>query len=175
MSLMNKAELGSQIYTASHLTGRFELHSGIMSDEYFDKYQFESNPTLLKEVARQMAQLVPSDTDILAGLEMGGISLSTALSLETGLPQVQVRKEAKKYGTKKLAEGPDIAGKNLTIVEDIITTGKQIILSANDLRILGANVEYALGVLERNPKARENLQENKIKLITLFTAEELAK
>lgn len=170
---MNKAELGKQIYSVSHLTGEFELHSGTISNEYFDKYQFESNATLLKEIARKMAQLIPPNTEVLAGLEMGGISLSTALSLETGLLQVQVRKEAKKYGTKKLAEGIDIAGKNLTIVEDIITTGKQIILSANDLRALDANIEYALGVIERNPQGRKNLEENGIKLITLFTSDEL--
>ncbi len=170
---MNKAELGRQIYASSHLIGEFKLHSGIISNEYFDKYQFESDPFLLKEVAKQMAQLIPPNTDILAGLEMGGISLSTALSLETGLPQVQVRKKAKEYGTMKLAEGIDIAGKNLTIIEDIITRGKQIILSANDLRNLGANIEYALGIIERDPQARKNLQENKIELITLFTAEEL--
>ncbi len=175
MSLMNKAELGSQIYAVSHLEGKFKLHSGIISDEYFDKYQFESNPIILKEVAKQMAQLIPLGTEVLAGLEMGGISLSTALSLETGLPQVQVRKKAKEHGTMKLAEGPDIAGKNLTIIEDVITSGKQIVLSANDLRTLGANVKYALGVVERNPQARENLQKNKIELITLFTAEELKK
>ena len=171
---MNKSELGRQIYNVAHLTGEFTLSSGITSNEYFDKYQFESNPIFLKEIARQMVHLLPSNVDVLAGLEMGGISLSTALSLRTGLPQVQVRKEAKKYGTRKLAEGIDVTGKNLTIIEDIITTGRQIILSANDLRKLGANVEYALGVIERNPQGRRNLEENGIKLITLFTAEELS-
>jgi orotate phosphoribosyltransferase len=172
---VNKSELGRKIYDVAHLTGRdFTLSSGIISNEYFDKYQFESNPFLLGEIAEQMQLLLPIETEVLAGLDMGGIALSTALSLRTGLPQVQVRKEAKKYGTMKLAEGIDIAGKNLTIIEDIITTGRQIILSASELRELGANIEYALGVIGRNPQGKLNLQKNGIELITLFTARDLS-
>lgn len=173
---MNKAELGIQIYDAAYVIGRnFRLRSGTTSNEYFDKYQFESNPALLKALAEHMASLLPPKTEVLAGLEMGGIPISTALSLYTGLPQVLVRKEAKKYGTEKIAEGINVSGRNLTLIEDVITTGGQINLSANQLREMDANVEYALSVIERNPQGRYNLQENNIELITLFTAKELRK
>jgi orotate phosphoribosyltransferase len=172
--MMNKTELGKQIYDSCYLRGEFTLRSGTKSANYFDKYQFESNPVLLRGIARLMTPLIPEDTEILAGLEMGGVSLSTALSLETGLLQVQVRKEAKKYGTKKLAEGVSVKNKNVTIIEDIITTGGQIILSAEELRRLGANVANAMGVIERDSFGRVNLQKNEIKLITLFTAEEIS-
>jgi sugar phosphate isomerase/epimerase len=76
---------------------------------------------------------VPPDVDALAGLEMGGIPLATMLSQETGLPTLFVRKEAKKYGTCKLAEGGEIKGRRLTIVEDVVTSGGQILLSAKEL------------------------------------------
>src|SRR5260221_2068758 len=131
---MNKVELGKQIYDVSHQSGRnFTLRSGVVSDQYFDKYLFESNPMLLWAIAEHLALLLPPETEVLAGLETGGIPISTALSLYTGLPQVFVRKEAKGYGTKKLAEGISIVGRELTIIEDVVTTGGQINLSTNQL------------------------------------------
>ena len=70
-----------------------------------------------------MVDLLPAGTELLGGLEMGGIPIATVLSAETGLPALFVRKEAKEYGTCKLAEGPDVAGRRVTLVEDVITTG----------------------------------------------------
>lgn len=120
---MNREQLAKEIYNTSHLTGEFKLRSGKTSDQYFDKYLFESNPTLLAEVAEQLAPLVPEGTEVLAGLEMGGIPIATALSLKTGIPAVFVRKKAKEYGTCKLAEGMDIEDKRVCIIEDVVTTG----------------------------------------------------
>ena len=85
--------------------------------------------------------LIPEGTEVLAGLEMGGIPIATALSLRTGLPAAFVRKEAKQYGTARLAEGAPIEGKRVTVVEDVVTTGGQVVISTNDLRALGAIVE----------------------------------
>jgi orotate phosphoribosyltransferase len=82
---MTHAELAKKIYDVAHLTGEFKLRSGQISHEYFDKYRFESRPELLREIARQMAKLIPKDTEVLAGLEMGGIPVATAISLETGI------------------------------------------------------------------------------------------
>src|SRR5438874_31274 len=102
------------------LTGRFLLRSGATSEEYFDKYLFESDPVLLRAIAEAMAPLVPPSTDALAGLELGGVPLATALSRETGLATRFVRKEAKAYGTCRLAEGGDVDGARLVVVEDVI-------------------------------------------------------
>ncbi|HEY1078725.1 MAG TPA: phosphoribosyltransferase family protein, partial [Bdellovibrio sp.] len=134
---MTKAELAKKIYDIAHLTGEFKLRSGQVSHEYFDKYRFEAQPTLLREIAKQMAPLIPVGTEILAGLEMGGIPVATALSLETGIPCVFVRKKAKDYGTCKFAEGLEIKGKKVCIIEDVVTTGGQVVLSTADLRSLG--------------------------------------
>jgi orotate phosphoribosyltransferase len=120
-----------------------------------------------------MIKIVPDGTEILAGLEMGGIPIATALSLKTGLPAVFVRKKAKEYGTCKLAEGIKIDSKKLCVIEDVITTGGQVILSANDLTDFGATVENVLCVIERNIKGRENLEKEGLNLYSLFTMEEL--
>ncbi|GJQ64207.1 MAG: orotate phosphoribosyltransferase [Melioribacteraceae bacterium] len=172
---MTREELGKQIYNVAHITGEFLLRSGKISNEYFDKYLFESDPVLLDEIGKYMKDLVPEDTVILAGLEMGGIPLATSISFKNGKPVVFVRKEAKKYGTRKLAEGLDFKGKKLCVVEDVVTTGGQIITSANELRELGAIVEDVICVIVREEKAFENLSNAGLKLTPLFTMEELKK
>lgn len=170
---MNRNELAIKIFDTAHLTGEFLLRSGKISNEYFDKYRFEADPVLLNEIVDQMVELIPEGTEILAGLEMGGIPLATVLSLKTGLPVIFVRKEAKKYGTCKFAEGGDFAGKKVCIIEDVVTTGGQINLSAVDLRDQGAVVDSVLCVILREPKAYENLGEKGLGLIPLFTMEEI--
>jgi len=170
---MNDKELAGKIFEVSHLTGMFLLRSGQMSNEYFDKYLFESDPKLLAEIAGRMAEKIPQGTEIIAGLEMGGIPVATAISLKTGIPAIFVRKKAKEYGTSKFAEGMDFAGKKVCVIEDVVTTGGQIVMSANDLRKLGADIEYVLCVIERDIKGRENLKKEGLELISLFTMEEL--
>lgn len=120
-----------------------------------------------------MVDLVPGDTDLLAGLELGGVPVATALSLASGIPLVFVRKTAKAYGTAKLAEGPDIEGKRLLIVEDVITTGGQVILSTDQLRERGASVTTAICVIDREEGGLEALAEIGVTLIPLFVRSDL--
>ena len=97
---MTKAEIARTIYEVAHITGEFTLRSGQVSNEYFDKYLFEAQPILLCEIAKQMIELIPQNTDVLAGLEMGGIPVATALSLETSKPLLLF---AKRQRNMKLA------------------------------------------------------------------------
>ena len=176
---MERKELARRLQEACYLTGHFVLRSGQVTDFYFDKYLFESDPKLLRAVAELAAPLVPAGTDMLAGLELGGVPLSTALSLVTGLPQVLVRKEAKTYGTAKLAEGPDVAGTRLLVVEDVVTTGGQVVKSVEELRRRGAVVTNVLCAIDRRPPvavpspAAGRLEEAGLELLPLFTAAEL--
>jgi orotate phosphoribosyltransferase len=167
-------ELGRRIYATAHLTGEFVLRSGQVAGEYFDKYRFEGDPVLLDEIAAAMVPLVPADTEVLAGLEMGGIPVVTALGRHTGLPCAFVRKEAKAYGTRRLAEGAETAGRRVTIVEDVVTTGGQIVLSTEQLRALGATITHAVCVINRNPSTPEPLTKAGLTLLPLLTANDLA-
>ena len=142
-------KLAEKIYECSHLTGQFKLRSGQISNEYFDKYQFECQPHLLKQIVQRMKDLIPSDSELLGGLEMGGIPIATALSFETGLPTILIRKEAKTYGTTKLAEGPDVNGKKICLIEDVITTGGQVEESTQSLRQYGAIIDTVVCVIYR--------------------------
>ena len=172
---MDQAELAHRVQEACYLTGHFVLRSGQEANFYFDKYLFEADPGLLSDVARLALPLVPSGTEVLAGLELGGVPVSTALSLLSGLPQVLVRKEAKTYGTAKLAEGPPVEGRRLLVVEDVITTGGQVVASAQQLRGLGATVEEVLCVIDRRPPGAGPglLDEAGLRLTALFDLEDL--
>lgn len=168
---MNKTELARKIFETAYLRGEFKLRSGQTSNEYFDKYRFESDPTLLKPIAEALAPLIPPGTQILAGLEMGGIPIATALSLHTGIPAIFVRKKAKDYGTCQIAEGAEFKGRKTVIIEDVITTGGQVLLSAQELRERGALLETVLCVIHRgegSPLASADLS-----LRPLFTMNEL--
>ncbi len=170
---MDRIELAAALHSTAHLTGSFRLRSGRTATEYFDKYRFESDPALLAAVAEHLAPLVPADTDLLAGLELGGVPIATALALRTGLPVVFVRKEAKAYGTCRLAEGAEIAGRRLLVVEDVVTSGGQVARSAADLRERGALVTDALCVVDREEGGREALAEAGLRMQGLFRAREL--
>ena len=166
-------DLATRIFKVSSLKGAFHLRSGAISDEYFDKYLFESDPQLLKEIALALQPLIPPGIDALAGLELGGVPLATVLSQVTGLPTLFVRKRAKEYGTCKLAEGGDMAGKHLLIVEDGVTSGGQVVLSTQDLRKLGAGVAHAICVIDREAGGTEKLAAEGIALRALFRMSEL--
>ncbi|RYZ83827.1 MAG: orotate phosphoribosyltransferase [Proteobacteria bacterium] len=169
---MEKAALAQKIFEVAHLTGHFKLRSGQISNEYFDKYRFEARPELLREIAEHMKHLIPAGTQALGALEMGGIPIATALSLATGLPCVFVRKEAKEYGTCKFAEGMEIEGLNLCIVEDVITTGGQVLLSTEDLRKAGAKVSDVLCVIDRGG-GEAKLKSAGLKMHALFDMPQL--
>jgi orotate phosphoribosyltransferase len=170
---MNHENLARRIDAVSRLHGQFRLRSGAVSDEYFDKYRFESDPELLTAIADAMAALVPPGIDALAGLELGGVPVATALSIRTGLPAVFVRKQAKSYGTCRLAEGCEISGLRLLIVEDVVTSGGQILASCDELRRAGATVEDVVCVIDRQAGGADALAAAGLKLWPLLTKEDL--
>lgn len=122
-----------------------------------------------------MNDMIPGGISALAGLEMGGIPIATLLSQKSKLPTLFIRKKAKEHGTCKLVEGGEVKNKRLLIIEDVVTSGGQIILSANDLRSLGAKVEHAICVIDRESGGKEKLAKEGIKLYSLFTISELKK
>lgn len=170
---MTNLPLAGRVHSVCHLTGRFVLRSGRIADVYFDKYQLESDPVLLDAVAAEMAPLVPAGTEVLAGLEMGGIPVVTALARHTGLPCAFVRKVAKQYGTARLAEGTPVAGRRVLVVEDVVTSGGQIAISTRELRALGANIDTALCVIDRQEGGAEALAADDLRLLSLFTRTDL--
>ena len=165
--------LAADIDACCRLTGEFTLRSGQVATEYFDKYLFEADPLLLARVAREMIQLVPQDTELLAGLELGGIPIATSISGILGMPTLFVRKEAKVYGTAKLIEGPDFAGKRVTIIEDVITTGGAVRDAVTALREAGATVEVVVCAIDRSPEGENPLADVGLEVRAVLTKAQL--
>lgn len=155
--------LGRIVYDACHLTGSFALRSGQVSDEDFDKYLFEGQPALLRKVAEQMVALLP-ECDVVAGMEMGGIPIVTVMSQLTGIPAVFVRKEAKPYGTCKVAEGGPVDGLRVVGVEDVVTTGGALVKGCLELRAAGALLDTVVCAIDREQGGAENLAKEGIAL-----------
>ncbi len=175
MSSDGRTALAKRIYDTAHITGEFLLRSGAKSNEYFDKYLFEADPKLLKDIAEALVPLVPPGIDALAGLEMGGIPIATMLSQLTGLPVLFVRKKAKEYGTCKIAEGGQVRGRKLLIVEDVVTSGGAILDAAKALRDEGAVLGQVVCVIDRESGGPANLAKVELVLKPLFTMSELKK
>lgn len=170
---MDKSELAKRVVEVALRRGEFKLRSGQVSNVYFDKYQFEARPELLREIARQLTPLVPANTEVLAGLELGGVPIATALSFETGLPVAFVRKERKSYGTCLIAEGAVVRDKHVCIVEDVITTGGAVLDSARELRAEGAKLGTVLSVIFRGDPAKDQFGNEGLARVSLLSLSDL--
>jgi len=161
-------ELGRKLVKASYLKGDFVLRSGKRSSRYFDKFLFETEPALLRELGRQMAALVPKETQRLAAPELGAVLLGGAVSMETGIPLLLVRKEPKGYGTSKQIEGRFERGDRVTVIEDVVTTGGDSLRSAQVLRDAGVDVIHLVVVLDRGEGGEDNIHGAGVKYSPLF-------
>jgi orotate phosphoribosyltransferase len=165
--------LARDLVTASYLKGDFVLRSGKRSNRYFDKFLFETDPALLRRLGRQLAALVPPETQRLAAPELGAVLLGGAVSMETGLPLVLVRKEPKGYGTSKQIEGILEPGERITVIEDVVTTGGDSLRSAKVLRDAGVDVIHLVVVLDRGEGGEENIRRAGIPYSPLFRITDL--
>ncbi|MDP8200947.1 MAG: orotate phosphoribosyltransferase [Candidatus Tenebribacter burtonii] len=166
-------QLAKEINSCSKLTGDFLLRSGVKSDTYFDKYKFESYPNLLKKIAQKITELVPKDTEIIAGLEMGGIPLATMVSQILCIPTAFIRKDAKKYGTCKYAEGAELIDRKVIIIEDVVSSGGAIINAVTKMRKDGIEVDKAICVIDRETGGKEKLKDIDIELLSVLTRTDL--
>jgi len=151
--------------------GEFELSHGGTSSYYVDKYRFETDPGALATVARAFADRV--DGERLAGVALGAVPLAAATSVETGLPYVIVRKQAKEYGTGNRIEGRLREGEEVVVLEDVATTGQSAADAVEALREAGATVRRVLVVVDREEGARETLADHDAELESLVTASAL--
>lgn len=165
--------LAARIKQCAKLSGQFKLRSGLVSDTYFDKYQFESDPSLLLSIAQAMVPLIPAGTQVLAGLEMGGIPVVTMLSQVTGLPAAFIRKQPKEYGTCRYSEGKSLVGKSFVLIEDVVSSGGAILDAIAMLKADGFRPKGALCVIDRQTGGGEALAEVDMPLRTLFTFAEI--
>jgi len=155
---MNDQELIKAIDSAALLRGEFTLRSGRKSRYYLDKYLFETRPRILRELGQRFARHVTAATTRIAGAELGGVALAAAVSLATDRPFVIIRNARKGYGTQKMYEGQIDAQDRILLVEDVATTGGQVLEAAGTIVEAGARVEKIVAVVDRQEGARENIE-----------------
>ena len=172
-STLELDELGREIVKASYLKGDFVLRSGKRSNRYFDKFMFETDPALLRRIGKHLAELVPADTQLLAAPELGAVLLGGAVSIQTGLPLVLVRKEAKGYGTAKQIEGRFEPAQRVTVIEDVVTTGGDSLRTVEVLRAARLEVIRLVVVLDRGEGGADNISTAGVPYSPLFRIEDL--
>ena len=173
---MTRDELARALREAAYLEGDFVLRSGRRSRYYLDKYRFETRPDLLAPLGQAIADAVREHepgAERLAGPELGAVALAAAASLESGLPFLIVRKEAKGYGTANRLEGVHAEGECVCLVEDVVTSGGAALEAVEALRAQGLVVRNAVCVVDREEGGADALARQAIRLRPLFRAGEL--
>jgi orotate phosphoribosyltransferase len=173
---MNTDDLRRALVEHAYLEGDFVLRSGKRSRYYLDKYRFETRPDILRALGTRIAAEVEAhapDATRLAAPELGAVALAAAASLESGLPFLIVRKQAKEYGTGNRLEGPFDDGECVCLVEDVVTSGGALLESVEALRDAGLAVQTAVCVVDRQEGGADALARRAVRLRPIFTAEEL--
>jgi orotate phosphoribosyltransferase len=170
---MDTPTLAKRIRQVAYLEGDFTLRSGRKSHYYLDKYRFETEPDILAELGRRLAACRSVATTRLAGAELGGVSLAAAASLASGIPFFIVRNSRKDYGTGQLIEGRLERGDMVLLVEDIATTGGQVLEAAKAVTGAGGRIEKIVAVIDRQEGARENIEKSGYRFEALLTRQDL--
>ncbi len=172
---MTDKQMIERIKDSALLRGDFTLRSGRKSSYYLDKYLFQTQPDILAALAERFAGRIAGlgDVDRLAGAELGGIPIVSATSIAAGKPTVLIRNQKKDYGTAKQVEGKLEPGDRVVILEDIATTGGQVLEAAKSLTDMGATIVAIIAVIDRQEGARENVESTGYVFDSLLTKADL--
>ena len=170
---MTREELIKRIKETAYLEGDFVLRSGKRSKYYLDKYLFETCPDILQALGSEFAKHITDDVTLIAGAELGGVALAAATAMEAGKNWVIIRNSKKGYGTSKMVEGVLKAGDVVLLVEDIATTGGQVVEAAKIITEAGAMVKEIVCVIDRKQGAEENITEAGYKFDSILTKDDL--
>ena len=170
---MTREELIKRIKETAYLEGDFILRSGKRSKYYLDKYLFETCPDILKALGEEFARYITNDVTLIAGAELGGVALAAATAMETGKNWVILRNKKKGYGTDKMVEGVLKSSDVVLLVEDIATTGGQVLEAAKVITETGATVKKIVCVIDRKQGAEENITQASYKFESILTKNDL--
>ena len=135
--------LRSVIMERALTRGDYLLSGGARSDYYIDKFKLFADPHILRRIARLFVPVVAeSNPDVIGGTELGGVIIATAVSQMTGLPMIVVRKQPKQYGAfaEEYVEGPFMRGQHVLLLEDVVTSGRELLLAKGRLEELHLKV-----------------------------------
>jgi orotate phosphoribosyltransferase len=173
-----RARLFELLRTRSFERKRVVLASGRESDFFIDCKQAvltaEGHALVGVTMLEALSRLPPSDA--VAGVELGGCPLASAVALtsfQRGAPldAVYVRKDAKDHGSRRSLEGNTrlAAGARMVLLEDVVTTGGSTRSAAAKLRDAGYAVTGVVALVDRLEGGREAIEGDGLPLVALFT------
>jgi len=164
--------------TGSLTFGTFKLASGILSPYYVDLRLIPSNPEAFQRTISMYRSVFEPDlikrTQRLAGVPTAGIAYAAVVALNLSKPLLYVRKEPKEHGREKRIEGLLQPGDKVVVLDDVATTGKNLLDAAEVIRGEGGTVEDAVVLLDRQQGATANLRKNGLKLHAFTTMRHIA-
>lgn len=150
------------------------LKSGVVSPIYFDMRVTISHPTILKQIAQQLAQLVSCCTfDLICGVPYAALPIATGVAIIGDYPMIMPRKETKSHGTRKLIEGVYQKDMVCAVIEDVATTGSSILETIRVLEEHGLVVRDIFIVVDREQNAVNTMEEHGYHVHALFTITEI--
>jgi len=153
--------------------GKFTLSSGRESSYYVDMKRAITDPTILNKIAELITEKIGEENiDRVAGPALGAIPIVTAVSLESKIPMLMIRKSKKDYGTSELIEGDLETDDLVVVVEDVTTTGNSLIKAIQAVSSNGGQIKRAFVVVDREEGAVENLKNEGIELEPLVTVKD---
>lgn len=155
--------------------GEFMTKSGVKTPVYFDLRVIVSHPDLMESISKVIYDFAVADTkcDHLCGVPYTALPIATLLSVQSKVPMLMRRKEAKAYGTKKMIEGQYKPGQTCLIIEDVVTSGSSVLETVTDLRKEGLQVNEAIIILDRQQGGEKALELNNVTMRSLFTLTQL--
>lgn len=163
----------------AYVEGDFILSSGAKSSYYINCKQVTLRAEGALALGHVLFQLLPEDTEAVAGLTLGADPMVSAVSIVSAgssnpLPALIIRKKSKGHGTKAYIEGPSLSpGAKIVVLEDVVTTGSSALTAVERLQDVGYQVTQILALVDREQGGRELYQSKGIKFQALFSIKEI--
>ena len=172
-----KEELLELLKKHAYKKGEFKLSSGKTSEHYVNCKPVTLTGSGLTLTSLMMLKEVK--TKVVGGFTLGADPLVSGVSLVSALDgrmvnALIIRKEPKGHGTEAWIEGLlPLKGTQVTVLEDVVTTGGSAIKAAEKLRDAGYVVDRVVSIVDRQEGGEDAIIEAKLELHSLFTLEEL--
>ncbi|XP_028174705.1 uridine 5'-monophosphate synthase-like [Ostrinia furnacalis] len=154
--------------------GDIEAKIGRRTPVYFDLRVVVSHPRIMSAVAEHLQRLASEiNHDLLCGVPYAALPFTAVMSVNTDVPMIMKRKETKLYATRKLIEGVYHKNQTCLVVEDVVTSGGSVLETVRTLRDEQLNVTHAIVVLDREQGGVSVLKANGVKVVSLFTLNNL--
>ncbi len=160
--------------------GTFTLTSGKLSPYYVDLRVIPSFPGAFERIQKFYHELALKDVKKtkfkrIAGIPTAGIPFASVLAFLLHKPFIYIRKDTKSHGRERRVEGILHPGDSILLIDDLITSGKNLLSAAEAIRSEGGIVDDALILIDREEGGREALARAGIHLHYLINITDVAR